>query len=400
MTDMPPVLWTRSFLLACIANFLMAMSFYLLMPTLPFHLLEQLRVDPAKVGGILSIYVVAALLARPFSGFVVDRFSARRAYLFALLLYALFTSGYLLAHTVLAFVIVRLGIGASFALLSTAGSTQAINIIPSQRRGEGIGLFGLMSNLAMAMGPLFGLWLMDRYPFEVIFQAALVCAIAGLAIAALLRSPQESPPAAARGLSLRRFVLVQGLPLAFNLAVIGLGYGMLIAFAAVHGRQLGIVHAGMFFTLMALGMIVSRVFSGRLIDRGNPVTSINGGTAAIVLGLGLMSCADGVVLYLTAALLAGFGFGVVYPAYQTMMVNIGGHAHRGAAVATYYSALDVGVGLGMLIAGAIAARFGLASAFAAAGGLALMAGMVFALRLSRRRIASPANSALRMSDHD
>lgn len=383
MTELKPVLWTPGFLLACLANFLMGMSFYVLMPTLPFHLVEQLQIGEATVGGILSSYVIAALLVRPFSGFIVDRFNAKHAYLAALAGYVLLTSGYLLAHTVLAFVIVRLGIGVTFAVLSTAAATQAIDIIPSVRRGEGIGFFGLMSSLAMALGPMVGLWLMDHYPFELIFKVSIGAGIGGLLVATRVRSSRKQRRGAATVLSLDRFLLVRGLPLALNLAVIGLGYGMLLAFAAIYGKQLGAANTGIFFTLMAVGMMVSRAFSGRLIDGGNVVRATHGGTVAIVAGLGMMAMAPGPGLYYAAGVLVGFGFGVVYPAYQTMMVNLGGHAQRGTAVATYFSALDVGIGLGMVVAGLIASQFGLASAFGTGAVLAAGAGVTFALALVR-----------------
>jgi len=317
MSQPRPALWTRGFVLACIANFLMGMSFYVLMPTLPFHLVEQLRIGEATVGLVLSSYVIAALLVRPFSGFIVDRFNAKHAYLVALAAYVLFTSGYLLAHTVLVFVLVRLGIGVTFAVMSTAANTQAIDIIPSARRGEGIGLFGLMSSLAMALGPMAGLWLMDHHPFQVIFEAAVAAGIAGLLVASRVHAPRKRRDGAATVLSLDRFLLVRGIPLALNLAVIGLGYGMLLAFAALHGKQLGAGNTGIFFTLMAVGMMVSRAFSGRLIDGGRVVLATNGGSLAIVAGLGLMAYAAAPATYYLSGLLAGFGFGVVYPAYQT-----------------------------------------------------------------------------------
>ncbi|MQP77222.1 MFS transporter [Stenotrophomonas sp. MYb238] len=388
-----PALWTARFGLACVANFLMGMSFYVLMPTLPFHLVEHLRIGEATVGLVLSSYVIAALLVRPFSGFIVDRFNAKHAYLLALAAYVLFTSGYLLAHTVLVFVLVRLGIGLTFAVMSTAANTQAIDIIPSARRGEGIGFFGLMSSLAMALGPMAGLWLMDHYPFQAIFEAAVAAGVAGLVAASLVHAPRKQRDGAATVLSLDRFLLVRGIPLALNLAVIGLGYGMLLAFAAIHGKRLGAGNTGIFFTLMAVGMMVSRAFSGRLIDGGRVVVATNGGTLAIVAGLGLMACAGAPATYYLSGLLAGFGFGVVYPAYQTMMVNLGGHARRGTAVATYFCALDVGIGAGMVLAGMIAARFGLPAAFAGGAALALGAGLVYALALSARFVRAPSPAA-------
>ena len=387
-----PALWTPSFILACVANFLLGMSFYLLMPTLPFHLTEALQADAATVGLILSSYVLAALLVRPFSGFIVDRFNAKHAYLVALGAYVLCTAGYLGAQTVLAFIVVRLGIGLTFAVLSTASNTQAIDIVPSARRGEGIGFFGLMSSLAMALGPMAGLWLMDHVPFEWIFYAAVAAGAGGWLFACLVHSPRKQRATVATVLSLDRFLLVKGVPLALNLALIGLGYGMVLAFAAIHGKQVGVSNTGMFFTLMAVGMMISRAFSGRLLDGGRVVLATNGGTAVVVAGLLAMAAAQGPWLYFCSGVLVGFGFGVIYPAYQTMMVSLGGHAQRGTAVATYFSALDVGIGLGMLVSGVIAARIGLAAAFASGALLAAVAGMVFAGRLSRGPIGAPAQA--------
>lgn len=384
MNSPRPPLWTRSFVLACAANFLLGISFYVLMPTLPFYLMNGLGVDEAVAGGILASYVVAALLVRPFSGFIVERFDAKHAYLAALAAYVLGTAGYLLAASVMGFVVVRIAIGMTFAILSTASNTQAIDIIPSQRRGEGIGYFGLMSSLAMAMGPMAGLWLMDHFAFAVIFDTAIAAAVAGLVIASLVRSPGKSRVVQSAVLSLDRFLLVRGIPLACNLAVIGLAYGMLLAFAAVYGRQVGAQNTGMFFTLMAIGMMVSRTFAGRLVDGGRVVLVVNGGTLSIVGGMGLMVLWPDAATFYLSGIFIGAGFGVVYPAYQTLIVNLGSHSQRATAVATYFTALDVGIGLGMVLAGLIAARVGMGMAFAGGSALVLAAGGVFALFFAPR----------------
>lgn len=388
MNSPKPRLWTPSFALACAANFLLGMSFYVLMPTLPFHLMAQLQVDEAVAGGILASYVIAALLVRPFSGFIVERIDAKHAYLAALAAYVLCTAGYLLAASVLAFVFVRMGIGLAFAILSTASNTQAIDIIPSQRRGEGIGYFGLMSSLAMAMGPMAGLWLMDHFPFALIFDAAIASGVGGLVIASFVRSPTKSRVVHSAVLSLDRFLLVRAIPLACNLAVIGLAYGMLLAFAAVYGRQVGAQSTGLFFTLMAIGMMAARAFSGRLVDGGKVVAVINGGTLAIVVGLTVMVIFPGAGSFYLTGVFIGAGFGVVYPAYQTLIVNLGSNAQRGTAVATYFTALDVGIGLGMVLAGVVAARVGMAQAFASGSVLVLLAGAAFAFFFARRLPAS------------
>ena len=389
MTFPKPPLWTRSFALACAANFLLGISFYVLMPTLPFYLMDELGVDEAIAGGILASYVIAALLVRPFSGFIVERFNAKHAYIAALAAYVLCTAGYLLAASVMGFVFVRIGIGLTFAILSTASNTQAIDIIPSQRRGEGIGYFGLMSSLAMAMGPMAGLWLMDHFPFALIFDAAIVAGLGGLVLASFVHAPRKSRVVQSAVLSLDRFLLVRGIPLACNLAVIGLAYGMLLAFAAVYGQRVGAQSTGLFFTLMAIGMMAARTFSGRLVDGGHVVAVVNGGTVSIVLGLGAMVLLPGAASFYITGVFIGAGFGVVYPAYQTLIVNLGSNAQRATAVATYFTALDVGIGLGMVLAGVVAARVGMNVAFAGGAVLVLLAGLLFALVFAPR-LARPA----------
>src|SRR5690606_28332398 len=92
---------------------------------------------------------------------------------------------------------------------------------------------------------------------------------------------------------------------------------------------------------------------------------------------------DAATFYLSGIFI-GAGFGVVYPAYQTLIVNLGSHSQRATAVATYFTALDVGIGLGMVLAGLIAARVGMGMAFAGGSALVLAAGGVFALFFAPR----------------
>ena len=118
------------------------------------------------------------------------------------------------------------------------------------------------------------------------------------------------------------------------------------------------------------------------------VAVINGGTLAIVVGLAVMVIFPGAGSFYLTGVFIGAGFGVVYPAYQTLIVNLGSNAQRGTAVATYFTALDVGIGLGMVLAGVVAARVGMAQAFASGSALVLVAGAAFAFFFARRLPAS------------
>ena len=149
MEENKPILWNRNFIQCCISYFLMNFSFYLLMPTIPIYLVENLGINTTNVGIVLSSYSIGLFCVRPFSGFLVDCFSRKPLYLFAFLVFALMFAGYLFAVSMLTIMLVRFIQGGFMGLTSVSGNTIAIDVIPSSRRGEGMGFYGLTINLGM-----------------------------------------------------------------------------------------------------------------------------------------------------------------------------------------------------------------------------------------------------------
>ena len=136
-------LWNSNYWKVMIANFTLSFSFYLLTPLLPLYLSETYGTTKDMIGVVLSGYTVTALLVRPFSGFVVDSFSRKRVLLISLFAYFICFGGYIVAGTLLWFAIVRTLHGAPFGASSVSNSTVAIDVLPSSRRNEGIGYYGL-----------------------------------------------------------------------------------------------------------------------------------------------------------------------------------------------------------------------------------------------------------------
>ena len=156
-------LWTRSFLAVAGGNFLLFFAFYLLLPVLPMYLMEQFGSNKATVGVILSSYTITALFVRPFAGYMVDTFPRKPLQLICYGVFTLFFGGYLLAGTLLLFAVIRAMHGLAFGMVTVSNSTVAIDVMPSSRRGEGIGYYGVSSNLAMAMGPTVSLYILDAF---------------------------------------------------------------------------------------------------------------------------------------------------------------------------------------------------------------------------------------------
>ncbi len=355
-------LWTRDFSLAFGANFLMAFGFYLLMPTLPIYLTQELGLTKGMAGLIMSAYVVAALAMRPFSGFLIDTFPRKTLYVTSFVLFAGLSVTYLGATGAISFLVLRLLHGLAWGVITTSGNTLAIDLVPPERRGEGIGYYGMSMNIAMALGPMTGLLLADHFAYAQVFQAAILSHFLGLGLAFCLRVPQK-PHHRHAVLSLDRFLLIKGVPAGITLLFVTISYGLVLAFAAMYGKDHRIGHTGLFFVVLAAGILGSRFVTGRFLDRGHcERVGVLGAVlaAASLLLLGLFPVAG---CYFAAALTLGFGYGMNFPALQTMIVNQGTHHQRGTANSTYFTAFDLGVGAGMLMGGRIAQSMGLAPAF-------------------------------------
>lgn len=353
---------TPSYCYILAANFLLYFGFYLLMPILPFYLTEVFHTGNATVGIILSCYTIAALCIRPFSGYLLDTFSRKPLYLFAFFVFTSVFAGYLIAGTLTLFTIMRIIHGFSFGTVTVAGNTVVIDIMPSSRRGEGIGYYGLTNNTAMSIGPMVGLFLHNAYSFEVIFICALCSCILGFIMATLVKTPAR-PPVKREPISLDRFILIKGLPAGIDLLLLSIPYGMTSNYIAMYAKQIGITaETGFFFTFMAIGMAVSRLFSGRLVDKGKITQVISIGMYLVCICFFILSACAYLMewndtistnVFFGIALFLGIGFGTMFPAFNTLFVNLAPNSQRGTATSTYLTSWDVGIGAGMLLGGYI-----------------------------------------------
>jgi MFS family permease len=355
-------LWTFDFKMLFSANFLMSFAFYLLMPTLPFYLISVWHLDKGMAGLVLASYVIASISSRPFSGYFVDLFSRKKLYLISYILFVCMFCGYVIAGSLILFIIFRFLHGVIWGTLTTASNTLVIDITPSARRGEAIGIFGLSSNIAMAIGPMTGLLLYESLPFNYIFYTAAITSLVGVLLAVPIKV-RPRPKFVHEPLSLDRFVLLKGIPSGINLILITVSYGMIFSFNAMYGKENNISNPGSFFIIMAFGIMISRIVAGRLVDRGQlrEVSVI----AMIVLTIGMLilSLFQHPIAFFSSAMVVGFGFGLLFPAMQTLMVNLSTHNQRGTAISTYFTAFDLGVGGGMFLGGKIAEMFGLSKSY-------------------------------------
>jgi len=349
-----------------IANFALFFAFYVLTPLLPLYLSETFGATKDVIGMVLSGYTITALLFRPFSGYVVDTFNRKTVLLVCYTGFAIFFAGYLAASTLLLFTIVRTLHGGPFGALTVANSTMAIDVLPSSRRNEGIGYYGLSNNLAMAIAPTIGIFIYQQtHSFELLFWIALIVATAGLLTDATVKPKNTTRSTLRSPLSLDRFFLLRGWLLGANMVFFGFCFGVLSNYLAIYGQEvLGRTGGtGTYFMLCSIGLILSRLQGGKALRQGRLTHNASEGMLISLVGYTIFIAWPGDAGYYGSALLIGLGNGHMWPAFQNMMISMAHHNERGTANSTILISWDIGMGIGILIGGLIAELIGYAAAF-------------------------------------
>jgi len=347
-------LWNRDYLKVMTSNFLLFFAFYLLTPLLPIYLDEQFHADKDMIGIVLSGYVVATLLIRPFSGFMVDSFNRKTVLVVCFLFFFVCFAGYIGAGTLLMFAIVRTLHGVPFGAATVANSTMAIDVLPSSRRNEGIGFYGLSNNLAMATAPSAGIWVYHTTSnFTLLFWLSLGLAFAGFICASTVKIPKRELIVNKPKLSLDHFFLSRAWLMALNILFFGLCWGVMSNYVAIYGQErLGITDGtGVFFLLLSAGLMISRLYGAKALREGKLTENCARGVIISLVGYTLFALGIGPVGYYGAALLIGLGNGQMYPAFLNMFINVARHDQRGTANSSILISWDLGMGIGILAGG-------------------------------------------------
>lgn len=348
------------------ANFALFFAFYLLTPLLPLYLSETFGATKDMIGLVLSGYTLTALLCRPFSGYFIDSFPRKRVLMICYAAFAIFFAGYLAAGTLLLFTIVRTLHGGPFGAVTVANSTVAIDVLPSSRRNEGIGYYGLSNNLAMAIAPTFAIYIYTiTHNFELLFWLALIIAVLGWLVDSTVTINRQPSAVKPQKISLDRFFLERGWLLGVNMVFFGFCFGVMSNYLAIYGKQvLGMTGGtGTWFMLCSIGLILSRLQGGKALRQGRLTHNASEGMVISLIGYTLFIAMPNMVGYYCSALLIGLGNGHMWPAFQNMMISMAHHNERGTANSTILISWDVGMGLGVMAGGAIAEKLGYSTAF-------------------------------------
>lgn len=363
--------WTPAFAVLWVATFLIFLSFYLSLPVLPLYALRE-GVPESAIGLIIGVFALTAMVFKPWVGWLLDWRGRRGLLLAGAAIFAAASLLYPLAHSTVPLLVVRILHGVGMGLFPTAGIAVVADLAPPERRGEAMGFFGMASNLAMGVGPVVGVVLDQRFGFVALCLGAAVLAALGTLLS--LRVPEtgvpaDPPPFRLGGL----FASAAFHPAAITLALY-VPYGAVMSFLPLLTEARGAGNPGAFFGLMAVALLAVRARAGQLSDRYGRRAVVLPAMALTAGALALLAGARSAWWIYGAGLVFGLGFGCAQPALMAWAADRVGPADRGKAMGTFYTAWELGIGGGSILAGLLLpyagfdGLFGLAAAVALAGG--------------------------------
>lgn len=381
-------LWSRGFILICLSNLAVLANIHVIMPTIPLYV-NHIGGNDKAVGFVVGVFTITAMLVRPVSGMLLDR-AGRKIVLFAgVLLAAVISESYMYANTVVLLLCVRFAHGVAFSFGHTAAGTFTSDILPPGRLGEGMGYYSLTSSASMAMAPAFGLWLVEKNGFPLLFSFSAALALiafimAFIATSGTAKNKIVQPAAQHKKLGPSDFVESKAVPASAVMGLLTMLFGAVVSILVLFANENGIDSVGLFFTANAVAMILSRPFAVRWCDKNGSDGVFLAGVFLLAVCALIITSSTSITHFILAGIAYGLGFGFCIPVLQTLAVCDVLPQRRGTAVGTFFAAFDLGIGLGAISWGWVAAVVGYRVAFLLNLIPVLLAGMVYYIAYMRK----------------
>lgn len=329
---------------------------------MPVIIMDYLGGSEMDTGLAMTFFQIGTVAFRPLAGRCIDSFNKQRLMLVATAIFFLTMLGYSFFHSLSSIYPLRIVHGVIFSLSTTAAAAIAAMILPMRYKGSGIGYFALTTNLAMVVGPCIGLIIAGSLGTTGLFVFLGLLGLMTFLVANCHKLPAEvvkPTPRTGKGIHLADFIEKRALSSAFFGGCVFFAYGGVLMLISVYAKQLGLqTETSLFFAAFAAIIVLTRPFIGRIFDRKGADAIIYPGFVVFAIGLAILGRIDSLTGLLTAAVIIGFGFGALSPAFQTLAVQSAPPDRSGVATATYFWSLDISVGLAATILSILAGKFG------------------------------------------
>ncbi len=324
----------------------------MLIPELPEYL--------SKMGGgefkglIISLFTLTAGLSRPFSGKLTDKIGRVPVMAFGSLV--CFVCGFLypLATTVIPFFLLRFVHGFSTGFKPTGTAAYISDIVPADRRGESMGIHGLIGGLGMAFGPALGGSIVQYFDINVLFYTSSVLSLLSILI---LINMKETLPMSRKEkfvgshLKINRHEIFDKsvVPVVVVVFFTAFAYGTIVTLVPDLSQSIGLKNKGYYFLVYTLASIAVRFIAGKWSDKNGREQVLGYGCWILLFAVLVLAFAQNIVVLTISAVLFGISMGIISPISQAWTVDLCEEENRGKAIATMYIALEAGIGFGALL---------------------------------------------------
>ena len=348
-------LWSRNFILVSSINFQLVLTFYLLVVVIVGYAVAELGATTAQAGLVSGLFIVGTLIGRLFVGKFLERFGRKTTLIVGLTGFLIFSGFYFMKFDVGMLLLVRFMHGFMMGMASTVLGTIIAQILPPTRRGEGIGYYSMSSTLGTAIGPFLAIWMMLHIGYHAIFIVSSIIAVSCLGVALLIQVPNIPKQNKPLDLSvpvekpswLSQFVEHKALPISFIMLLTSVCYSGVLSFINFYAKEIDLVETASFFFLMyAIAILISRPFTGPLLDRKGENIIMYPAFIIMAIAMVLLSQVQSSFMLLLCAGLLGFGYGNIQSVCQTVAVKSASIERMGFATSTFFIFLDAGLGFG------------------------------------------------------
>ncbi|WP_260285182.1 MFS transporter [Peribacillus aracenensis] len=390
-------LWTKDFVIVSSINFFITLIFYLLMVTLAIYAVNELDASTSQAGLISGIFIIGTLIGRLFIGRFIDSIGRKKTLFIGLIFFTLTTLLYFVDLGIGFLLVNRLIHGMAMGMASTATGTIVAQIIPATRKGEGIGYYSMSATLATAIGPFIGLYMAQHTSFQVIFSFCLALGVISLITAFFLYVPALKVAAKvteSKGFKLSNFIEPKALPISIITLLLAFCYSSVLSFISFYAIEINLVNtASFFFVVYAVAVLLSRPFSGPLMDRKGSNFIMYPAFMLFGIGLLLLSITTNSFTLLAAGFLIGLGFGNMQSSSQAIAVKLTPPHRMGMATSTFFIMLDAGLGFGPYILGFIIPVTGYSTLYVILGVVVIATSVLYYFLHGKKERAARANLA-------
>ncbi|TKH07423.1 MFS transporter [Peribacillus simplex] len=390
-------LWTKDFVIVSSINFFITLIFYLLMVTLAIYAVNELDASTSEAGLISGIFIIGTLIGRLFIGRFIDSIGRKKTLFIGLIFFTLTTLLYFVDLGIGFLLVNRLIHGMAMGMASTATGTIVAQIIPATRKGEGIGYYSMSATLATAIGPFIGLYMAQHTSFQVIFSFCLALGVISLITAFFLYVPVLKVTAKvteSKGFKLSNFIEPKALPISIITLLLAFCYSSVLSFISFYAIEIDLVNtASFFFVVYAVAVLLSRPFSGPLMDRKGSNFIMYPAFIIFGIGLLLLSMTTNSFTLLAAGFLIGLGFGNMQSSSQAIAVKLTPPHRMGMATSTFFIMLDAGLGFGPYILGFIIPVTGYSTLYVILGVLVIATSVLYYFLHGRKERSARTNLA-------